>query len=400
MTVRQDFEDGFRVTLNELQRAGLLRELRLPNGIDLVSNDYLGLAAHPHLTQAMRVALGELPAGSAGSRLLRGHHEIFERIEARLAAFSGTESALLFGSGYAANIGLLQALVSPDDLILSDERNHASLIDGIRLTKAATRVFGHQDLGALEEALRAPHRGRAIVVTESVFSMDGDCTPLEELCTVAERGGAAVIVDEAHATGLYGGRGSGRVEELGIRDRVLATIHTGGKALGSGGAWVAGSRALRDVLVNRARSFIFSTAPLPVVGAALEAGLQLTEREPGRRADVHRKSLLVRRALAEAGVNAAGQSQIVPILAGSNEAALALQSGLSAAGFDVRAIRPPSVAPGTARLRVTVRYPVPDEDLLRFAREVAHLLAALGVLGSDPRTVRGSDPNGRVSRIG
>ncbi|HTG88743.1 MAG TPA: 8-amino-7-oxononanoate synthase [Vicinamibacterales bacterium] len=400
MTVRQDFEDGFRVTLNELRRAGLLRELRLPNGIDLVSNDYLGLAAHPHLTQAMRVALGELPAGSAGSRLLRGHHEIFERIEARLAAFSGTESALLFGSGYAANIGLLQALVSPDDLILSDERNHASLIDGIRLTKAATRVFGHQDLGALEEALRAPHRGRAIVVTESVFSMDGDCTPLEELCTVAERGGAAVIVDEAHATGLYGGRGSGRVEELGIRDRVLATIHTGGKALGSGGAWVAGSRALRDVLVNRARSFIFSTAPLPVVGAALEAGLQLTEREPGRRADVHRKSLLVRRALAEAGVNAAGQSQIVPILAGSNEAALALQSGLSAAGFDVRAIRPPSVAPGTARLRVTVRYPVPDEDLLRFAREVAHLLAALGVLGSDPRTVRGSDPNGRVSRIG
>jgi len=400
MTVRQDFEDGFRVTLNELRRAGLLRELRLPNGIDLVSNDYLGLAAHPHLTQAMRVALGELPAGSAGSRLLRGHHEIFERIEARLAAFSGTESALLFGSGYAANIGLLQALVSPDDLILSDERNHASLIDGIRLTKAATRVFGHQDLGALEEALRAPHRGRAIVVTESVFSMDGDCTPLEELCTVAERGGAAVIVDEAHATGLYGGRGSGRVEELGIRDRVLATIHTGGKALGSGGAWVAGSRALRDVLVNRARSFIFSTAPLPVVGAALEAGLQLTEREPGRRADVHRKSLLVRRALAEAGVNAAGQSPIVPILAGSNDAALALQAGLSAAGFDVRAIRPPSVAPGTARLRVTVRYPVPDEDLLRFAREVAHLLAALGVLGSDPRTVRGSDPNGRVSRIG
>ena len=400
MTVRQDFEDGFRVTLNELQRAGLLRELRLPNGIDLVSNDYLGLAAHPHLTQAMRVALGELPAGSAGSRLLRGHHEIFERIEARLAAFSGTESALLFGSGYAANIGLLQAVVSSDDLIFSDERNHASLIDGIRLTKAATRVFGHQDLGALEEALRAPHRGRAIVVTESVFSMDGDCTPLEELCTVAERGGAAVIVDEAHATGLYGGRGSGRVEELGIRDRVLATIHTGGKALGSGGAWVAGSRALRDVLVNRARSFIFSTAPLPVVGAALEAGLQLTEREPGRRADVHRKSLLVRRALAEAGVNAAGQSPIVPILAGSNDAALALQAGLSAAGFDVRAIRPPSVAPGTARLRVTVRYPVPDEDLLRFAREVAHLLAALGVLGSDPRTVRGSDPNGRISRIG
>jgi 8-amino-7-oxononanoate synthase len=323
----------------------------------------------------MRAALGWLPAGSAGSRLLRGHHEIFERIEARLAAFSGTEAALLFGSGYAANIGLLQALVGPDDVILSDERNHASLIDGIRLTKAATRVFGHQDLGALEDALGAPRRGRAIVVTESVFSMDGDCTPLDDVCNVAERGGAAVIVDEAHATGLYGARGSGRVEELGLRDRVLATIHTGGKSLGSGGAWVAGSCALRDVLVNRARSFIFSTAPLPVVGAALEAGLQLIDREPGRRAEVHRKSLLVRRALADAGVNAPGQSPIVPILAGSNEAALALQSGLSAAGFDVRAIRPPSVAPGTSRLRVTVRYPVPDEDLLRFAGEVAEQLS-------------------------
>jgi 8-amino-7-oxononanoate synthase len=368
MTVRQDFEDRFRATLDDLRRAGLLRQMRLPNGIDLVSNDYLGLAGHPHLTQAMREALGDLPAGSGGSRLLRGHHEIFERIEARLAAFSGTESALLFGSGYAANIGLLQALVGPDDLILSDERNHASLIDGIRLSKASTCIFSHQDLGALEEALGKPRRGRAIVVTESVFSMDGDCTPLDALCEVAERGGAAVIVDEAHATGLYGARGSGLVEELGLRERVLATVHTGGKSLGSGGAWVAGSRVLCDVLVNRARSFIFSTAPLPVIGAALEAGLQLIAREPERRDEVHRKASLVRQALADSGVDAAGRSPIVPIVGGSNEAALAMQSALSAAGFDVRAIRPPSVAPGTSRLRVTVRYPVADEDLLRFAR--------------------------------
>jgi 8-amino-7-oxononanoate synthase len=395
MTARQEFEDRFTAMLAELQTAGLLRQMRLPNGIDLVSNDYLGLADHPSISEAMRAGLDELPAGSGGSRLLRGHHEIFELVEERLAAFSGAESALLFGSGYAANIGLLQAVVAPDDLVLSDERNHASLIDGIRLTKAATSIYAHQDLRALEVALQKPRRGRALVVTESVFSMDGDQTRLEDVCEIAERGGAGVIVDEAHATGLYGARGSGRVEELGLRERVLATIHTGGKALGSGGAWVAGSRALRDVMVNRARSFIFSTAPLPVLCAALDAGLRLVATEPHRRTDVHRKSRLLRQALADAGVDSAGESPIVPIIVGANDAALALQSGLMTAGFDVRAIRPPSVAPGTARLRVTVRYPIADEDLVRFAREVAHLLD----LGSDPGTVRGSDPTAASSRI-
>jgi 8-amino-7-oxononanoate synthase len=223
------------------------------------------------------------------------------------------------------------------------------------------------------------------VITESVFSMDGDLTPLREVCAIAERAGAVVIVDEAHATGMYGERGSGRVEELGLRDRVAATIHTGGKALGSGGAWVAGSRALRDVMVNRARSFIFSTAPLPVLGVALSAGLDLVEREPERRREVHRKASLLRGALRDNGVQAGGESMIVPIIVGANEAAIALQSGLSAAGFDVRAIRPPSVPPGTARLRVTVRYPVPDADLVRFAFEVA--------------TERRADPKQELSRI-
>jgi 8-amino-7-oxononanoate synthase len=376
MNARKEFEDRLAATLAELQGAGLLRQMRLPVGIDLVSNDYLGLAEHPYLTEAMRAAVADLPAGSGGSRLLRGHHEIFECVEEQLASFTGSESALLFGSGYAANIGLLQAVIAPDDLIVSDERNHASLIDGIRLTKAATAIYPHQDLDALEATLRKPRHGRAVVITESVFSMDGDLTPLGEVCTIAERAGAIVIVDEAHATGMYGERGSGRVEGLGLRDRVAATIHTGGKALGSGGAWVAGSRALRDVMVNRARSFIFSTAPLPVLGAALGAGLYLVEHEPKRRREVHRKSALLRAALGEAGVETGGESMIVPIIAGSNEAALALQSGMMAAGFDVRAIRPPSVPPGTARLRVTVRYPISDTDLLRFSSEIGRLLHA------------------------
>lgn len=383
MNPRKEFEDRLGATLAELRGAGLLRRMCLPIGIDLVSNDYLGFAEHPHVTETMRATAAGLPAGSGGSRLLRGHHEIFEIIEAQLAAFSGSDSALLFGSGYAANIGLLQAVVSPDDLIVSDASNHASLIDGIRLTKAATVIYPHQDLTALEAALSQPRRGRAFVITESVFSMDGDVTALREVCDIAERAGAVVIVDEAHATGMYGPRGSGRVEELGLRDRVIATMHTGGKALGSGGAWVAGSRALRDVLVNRARSFIFSTAPLPILAAALGAGLQLVEREPERRREVHRKASVLKGALRENGLHAGGESMIVPIIVGANEAAVAVQSGLTAAGFDVRAIRPPSVPPGTARLRATVRYPVSDADLLRFASEVARLMRNVNT-GSDP----------------
>ena len=380
MNPREEFEARLAATLAELRGAGLLRQMRLPQGIDLVSNDYLGLAEHPYIKERMREAVGELPAGAGGSRLLRGHHRVFERLESRLAAFSGTESALLFGSGYAANMGLLQAIVSDGDLIVSDERNHASLIDGIRLTKARTVIYPHQDLNALEAALQSPRNGLAIVVTESVFSMDGDVTPLGEVARLAERHGAVLIVDEAHATGLYGARGSGRVEELGLRDRVLATTHTGGKALGSGGAWVAGSGVLRDIMVNRSRSFIFSTAPIPVLAAALEAGLDLLQREPERRLEVHRKSVLLREALSASNVHVPRYtpgdtvSPIVPIIVGANAAALALQSGLHAAGFDVRAIRPPSVAPGTARLRVTVRYPVSDRNLGRFAGEVAVLL--------------------------
>jgi len=288
--------------------------------------------------------------------------------------------------------------VTPDDLIVSDERNHASLIDGIRLTKAPTAIYAHQDLAALEAALSRPRTGRAVVITESVFSMDGDLTPLRDVCDIAERHDAVVIVDEAHATGMYGARGSGRVEELGLRDRVAATIHTGGKALGSGGAWVAGSLALRDVMVNRARAFIFSTAPLPVLAAALGAGIDLVEREPERRYEVHRKSSMLRRALSDAEVACGGESMIVPIVVGANDSAVDMQSELAAAGFDVRAIRPPSVPAGTARLRVTVRYPVSDDDLLRFAA-TASLLTKNVKMGSDPGTVRGSDPAQELSRI-
>ncbi len=357
--------------LARLAQQGLLRAMRAPRGIDLVSNDYLGLAAHPALAERMAAAVRELGAGAGGSRLLRGHQACFDAIEERLASFSGSESALVFSSGYLANLGLLTTVLDREDLVLSDAQNHASLIDGLRMSGARRLIFPHNDLEAVERALRAPRPRRTVIVTESVFSMEGDLAPLAELADLAEAYGALLIVDEAHATGLYGAGGAGRVEELGLRARVLASIHTGGKALGSGGAWIAGRAHLRDLLVNRARSFIFSTAPLPVLTAALEAAVYLVEREPERRSEVRRKAELLRSGLKALGVNVgASASAIVPVIVGKNDAAMALAASLAAAGFDSRAVRPPTVPQGTARLRVTARYPVADDDLRRFVDEV------------------------------
>jgi len=376
MQAIEAFQAESEQELDALDAQGQRRRLRLPQGIDLVSNDYLGLAGDARLIERMRAALGRLGAGAGGSRLLRGHHGYFDATETRLAAFGGSETALLFSSGYMANLGLLSTIMTRDDLVLSDALNHASLIDGVRMSGARKHVYAHLDLNAVERVLRTLRPKRTFIVTESVFSMDGDLAPLRELADLAEAHGALLIVDEAHATGLYGIRGSGRVEELGLRERVLATVHTGGKALGSGGAWVCGSRVLCDTLLNRARSFIFSTAPLPVLTAALDTALEIVQAEPDRRADVHRKADLLRVTLRAGGVDCgASASPIVPVLVGRNDAAVDLQRRLLEAGFDARAIRPPTVPAGTARLRVTVRYPVSDEDLQRFAQEGVRLLA-------------------------
>lgn len=363
--------------------AGLLRRLQAGRGLDLVSNDTLGLAEHPRLRGRMRDVLVHEPAGAGGSRLLRGQRALFDALELRLAAFCGTPAALLFATGYAANTGLLQALATRDDLVLSDALNHASLIDGLRLSGARKVIYAHLDLDAVERALRGwsegGRAGRAFVVTESLFGMDGDLAPLSELADLAERHDALLVVDEAHATGLYGATGAGRVEELGLRERVLASVHTGGKALGAAGAWVAGSTALREWLVNRARPFVFSTAPLPVLAAALDAALDVLAAEPWRRTEVHRKAHLLRATLRETGVPCAGEGPIVPLVVGRNEAALALQRALGEQGFDVRAVRPPTVPPGTARLRVCVRVPVDDADLVRFAATLGRLWREVGV---------------------
>jgi 7-keto-8-aminopelargonate synthetase-like enzyme len=267
--------------------------------------------------------------------------------------------------------------------VLSDHRNHASLVDGIRLTGARKVVYPHADVEAIGATLRQPRAGRAFVVTESVFDMDGDLAPLVDLVEAAERHGALVIVDEAHATGLFGARGAGRVEELGLSQRVLATVHTGGKALGAAGAWVAGSRLLVDTLAQLARSFLFTTAPMPALAGALNAALDIVAAEPDRRAQAHRKARLLRGAFSASGaVDSAHASLILPLRVGEDAAAVALQEALRAEGFECRAVRPPTVPQGTARLRVTVA----DRDLLRFAEIASRLLQATAAVRAQSST--------------
>lgn len=364
----EEFRAALAEGLEARRAAGLLRVPSLPEGIDVCSNDYLGFASDPALARAVSEAVLRHGVGAGAARLLRGHRALFEETEAALARFSGRERALLFSTGYAANTGLVPASAGREDTVFSDALNHASLIDGIRLSHARRVVFPHQDLDALERELRKPRRGRAFILTESLFSMDGDLTDLAALCDLAERHGALPVVDEAHATGLFGERGSGRVEALGLGGRVLCTIHTGGKALGAAGAWVAGDRALISHLVNHARSFVFSTAPMPALPAALLTALERLAEDPAPVAELHRKAAALRARLRESGVDLLrSRSQILPVILGGNQRALAIAAALGGDGFDVRAVRPPTVPEGTARLRVTVRAPVAQVDLERFA---------------------------------
>jgi 8-amino-7-oxononanoate synthase len=346
-----DFERRVRARLDELDRAGLRRFLRAPSGIDLSSNDYLGLATHPMLKQRMAAAVCEHGCGSTGSRLLRGERECFTQIERRFAQFKGTERSLYFSSGYLANLAVLTALPEAGDVIFSDERNHASLIDGARLSRANRVIFRHNDAAALAGLMReTPGEGQKFIVTESLFSVDGDFAPLAEYARLCRETGAVLIVDEAHAVGIYGERGQGMAGPMaGRRPAPLVSINTAGKALGVAGAFVAGPEWAIEFLAQRARPFIFSTAPPPAVAAALDASLDLIESEPQRRERLFELASYARRRL---GVTEG--SQIVPVVLGSNEWAVAVAEALQHEGFDVRAIRPPTVPEGTARLRISV----------------------------------------------
>lgn len=349
--------------LADLRRAGLYRSLCPPAGIDLCSNDYLGLSQHPLLKSRMATAVEQEGAGSTGSRLLRGERNCFTRVEHAFAEFKRTDRSLYFSSGYLANLAVLTAFPEAGDMIFSDQRNHASLIDGARLSRADKVVFPHNDLPALERLL-AEHagHGQKFVVVESLFSMDGDEAPLAEYAALCRRHGTALIVDEAHAVGIYGERGSGLIEARGVTGGVFVSINTAGKALGVAGAFVAASENAIEYLIQRGRPFVFSTAPPPALAAPLEASLEVIAKEPERRERVLARAAELRSRLGRPGI-----SQIIPVILGESERAVAVARTLQAAGFDVRPIRPPTVPEGTARLRISVNQGLSRIALDRFA---------------------------------
>jgi 8-amino-7-oxononanoate synthase len=351
--------------LAALREQDQLRDLSIPAGIDLGSNDYLGLSSDPRLKAAIIRALNEdARVASTGSRLLSGNSERWEALEADFANFVGTEAALYFPSGYAANIGLLTSLLKRTDTVFSDGSNHASILDGIRLSFARKVVFPHLDLDYLENAMKGATAGQRVVVVESLFSMEGDRAPLSDLVALCDRYGAALIVDEAHSVGVDGPQGRGVLASIGRPEAVLASIHTCGKALAAMGAFVAGSRTLRDFLVNRARTFIFTTALPPYCAAHIEKALKLACEADAARARLRELSGYLRRNLKAAGFDAGpGDSQIIPLILGSNEAALRVAASVAAAGFAIRAIRPPTVPAGTARLRLSVNAKMTFTDL-------------------------------------
>jgi 8-amino-7-oxononanoate synthase len=372
--------------MRSLDESGLLRTLRAPSGIDLASNDYLGLANHPRIRQRLIDAVAREGVGSTGSRLLRGERETFRAVEARFARFKGTDRSLYFSSGYLANLAVMTTFAEAGDVMISDERNHASLIDGIRLSPARREIFAHNDVAAMRRAiesagrardpssgrLRAESRGECFVVVESLFSMDGDEAPLADYAEICEATGAHLIVDEAHAVGVYGERGSGLIEEQGVGDRVFLSVNTAGKALGVSGAFIAGPAWAIDYVIQRARPFIFSTAPPPALASALDVSLDLVEEEPQRRAALRKCAATLRARLLAAGIPVApGTSHIVPVLIGGNDAAVAVADAMQADGFDVRAIRPPSVPPGTARLRISVNVNLTDDVIERCVASLA-----------------------------
>ena len=365
-----------RARLADLGSQGLLRRLRPPAGLDLASNDYLGLATHPRIVRRMAEAVTRQGCGSTGSRLLRGHRECFTGIERRFAEFKRAERSVYFSSGYLANLGVLSTLPEAGDVVFSDERNHASLIDGLRLSRARRVVFPHNDAGRLAQLLSDDDgSGQRFVVVESLFSMDGDFAPLADYAAICRETGAALVVDEAHAVGVYGDDGSGLIRARGVEDDVLLSVNTAGKALGVAGAFVAGPAWVIDYLEQRARSFVFSTAPPPALTAALNASLDAIAAEPERRATLDARVAFVRTRLSDIGVPLpADPSQIIPIVVGENDAAVALAETLQDQGFDVRAIRPPSVPPGTARLRVSVNIGLSEGELGRFVDALQHSL--------------------------
>ena len=387
--------------LAELESSGLRRRLRViegPQGPEVVldgrpvlllcSNNYLGLADHPRLRRAAADAALSLGTSAGASRLISGSMSIHAELESRLAEFKGTEAALLFGSGYLANMGAIAALAQRGEVVFSDELNHASIIDGCRLARAETFVYRHADTEHLEWGLRRAAGRAALIVTDGVFSMDGDIAPLPELADLARRHGCRLLVDEAHATGCIGPGGRGSVAAAGVTDEVDVIVGTLGKALGGYGAYVCGSRELVDFLVNSARPFIFSTAPPPASVAAARAALELLADRPERVERLRANAAALREGLRSEGLEPIGsETQIVPLVIGEADDTMALCERLLAEGVFAQAIRPPTVPPGTCRLRLTTMATHRVADLRHAARLIGEAARDLGLTSRTSRKV-------------
>ena len=355
--------------LEAIKRGSLYRRLRrvendqgptlILDGCEVInfsSNNYLGIANHPALAEAAKKAIDRYGCGSGASRLISGNMTLHEELENRLAAFKATEAALVFNSGFQANTGILSTLTGDGDAILSDALNHASIIDGCRLSRAKTIVYDHRDLDQLEDGLKqVTNAGRKLIVTESIFSMDGDEAPLIAIVELAEKYDAMVMVDEAHATGIFGANGAGVVAKLGLGERVTVQMGTLGKALGGFGAYVAGSRTVREFLINRCRSFIFTTSLPPAIMAMAIAAIDLVGREPGRREALWHNCRMLKEGLRELGFTpGASESPILPLIVGDAGKCMQFSERLLAQGIFAQGIRPPTVPPGTSRLRITL----------------------------------------------
>ena len=374
--------------LKKRGKAGLLRRLkpisRRHNGrvylktkefIDFSSNDYLGLANHPKLVASAKEALDRFGTSASASRLLSGDLEIHHRLEEEVARFKNKESALVFNSGYQANVGILSALYSKSDAIFSDRLNHASIIDGIILSKARLFRYKHNDPNHLEDILKK-ERGKfkkALIVTETVFSMDGDKPFLNDLVALKDKYGCQIMVDEAHATGVFGENGSGVVEEEGLTDRIDLIMGTFSKALGSFGAYLAASKEVVDYLINTCRSFIYSTALPPAVAACNITSISLLREEPYRRKELLGRAGYFRETLRKKGFIVKGESQIVPLIIGQNQETVRAAETLQKRGYWVLPIRPPTVPHEQARLRFSLTFLHNRELLGKLLDEITRL---------------------------
>ncbi|HEX6749308.1 MAG TPA: 8-amino-7-oxononanoate synthase [Longimicrobium sp.] len=394
-TGARSLDDELGGELAGLERCGLRRALKTVErrrgaevvadgrrAVDFSSNDYLGLASDPRIAEAAARALGDAGTGAGAARLISGNHPLHEELERELARFKRAPAALLFASGYAANTGAIPALVGRGDVVYSDELNHASVIDACRLSRAALRVVPHADLEALEDMLRRD-RGRfrrRLIVVDAVFSMDGSLFPLDALVEIAKRHGAWTYVDDAHGTAVLGREGRGSPEHWGVEGRIDVVMGTLGKALGTAGAFVAGSKTLCEWLMNRARPFVFTTGSPPALAAAALAALRIAEDEPWRRDRLRANARRLREGLAALGRPAPGEADghIVPVLIGGAEETMRAGRLLAERGFLAGAVRPPTVPPGTSRLRLTL-------SAAHTGEQVDGLLAALAeVLGTAP----------------